>query len=120
MTTVTILPIENALGATSFQAVSGGRIAEGKTVGQAMDALADKFPEMSGDAVVIVRSLRADEWFTQEQQARLQELMSRWREERDRGVALPPAEQTELNALVELELAASAHRSAAIAERLGR
>ena len=59
-----------------------------------------------------------DAFFTAEQQERLQQLMSRWREARDSGNALPPEEQAELDGLVEAELRASAARAAALRREL--
>jgi hypothetical protein len=63
---------------------------------------------------------RPDDLFTAAQQARLAELMARWRAARDEGRTLPADEQAELVALVEAELAASAARSAARADEMGR
>jgi hypothetical protein len=58
--------------------------------------------------------LRPDQFFTAEQQQRLEELMARWRQARDAGLLLPQAEQAELDALVEAELRASMQRAAAL------
>ena len=64
-------------------------------------------------------SAKEDETATlYEQIGRLKELMTRWREDRDSGRALSPAEQQELNALVESELEASARRAASLADQL--
>jgi hypothetical protein len=54
----------------------------------------------------------ADEYFTAEQQTRLAELMSRWRQARDAGTSLPVAEQAELDSLVAAELQAATARGA--------
>jgi hypothetical protein len=43
----------------------------------------------------------------------LSELMNLWRLARDQGQELPPAQQAELNGLVEIELRAAASRTAA-------
>lgn len=64
----------------------------------------------------LTRPAGADEFFTADQQARLAELMTRWRQVRDAGATLPPAEQAELEALTAAELrAATARASAALA-----
>lgn len=62
----------------------------------------------------------ADEFFTTDQQGRLAELMTRWRQARDAGVALPPTEQAELEALTAAELRAATARASAPSPRLGR
>jgi hypothetical protein len=67
-----------------------------------------------------VQHLRPDRFFTAAQQQRLDALMTRWRTARDQGATLPPDEQTELEALIEAELQASAARAATLADALGR
>ena len=59
-----------------------------------------------------VQRSQPDEFFTAEQQRRLYELMARWRSAGDTGAVLPPAEQLELNALVETELRGATARAA--------
>ena len=46
--------------------------------------------------------------------------MARWRTARDQGATLPVDEQTELEALIDAELQASAARAATLADALGR
>jgi hypothetical protein len=46
--------------------------------------------------------------------------MARWQTARDLGSTLTPEEHTELEALVEAELRASAARAAELADSLGR
>jgi hypothetical protein len=53
-----------------------------------------------------------DRFFTEDQQRRLRELMTRWRAARDAQASLPADEQEELNALVEAELRAATARAA--------
>ena len=57
-------------------------------------------------------------FFTAEQQARLNELMARWRAARDGGTVLSPAEQEELEALVEAEVRAASRRTVALLREL--
>ena len=120
MTTVAILPVTSGMGAVTYQAVSGGRIAAGSTVGEALDALVAQFPEVNADALVVIQQFRPDRFFSSEQQQRLQQLMARWREVRDCGGEWSETEQAELESLIQFELAASATRAAESAERLGR
>lgn len=120
MTTVAILPVESEAGTTTFQAVSGRRIAEGKTAGQALDALTAQFPDVGTESLLIVQRLRPDGFFAAVPQQRLQALIESWRDARERGGMLSPAEQAELESLVEAELVASGRRAAAVAKELGR
>lgn len=120
MTTVSILPVPTENGGIVYRAVSGGRHREGKTAGQALDALAAELSEEERSTLVIVRHHRPDRFFTAEQLAKLEELMARWRTARDAGTALPPQEQAELDALVDAELRAAADRAEAIAGEVGQ
>ena len=92
----------------------------GNTAGQALDALAAQLPEAEVGTLVIVQNMRPDRFFDVDQQRRLTELMARWRAARDAGTPLPPAEQAELDALVEEEVRASAKRTAALLHELTR
>jgi hypothetical protein len=85
-----------------------------------LDALTAQLSADEASTLVIVQSLRPDHFFTAAQQQRLATLMARWRTARDQGGTLPVDEQTELEALVEAELRASAARAAALADALGR
>lgn len=62
--------------------------------------------------LLVLQQFRPDPFFTAEQQSRLQDLMSRWREARDRDGEMLPAEQAELEALVAAETVAAGHRAA--------
>jgi hypothetical protein len=63
--------------------------------------------------------LRPDQYFTEEQQRRLVNLMARWRHARDSGASLS-ADQAELDLLVEEELRAAAKRATALLDELGK
>jgi hypothetical protein len=120
MTKVTILrtPIEQ--GELHYHASTGAKHAQGRTAGEALDALT---AQLSGDETstfVIVQSLRPDSFFTAAQQQRLSVLMERWRTARDHGQSLSTEEQTELEALIDAELQASAARAVALASTVGR
>lgn len=120
MTKVAILPEPSLTGDTMYRAVAGARQAVAKTVGAALDALtAQLSPEESG-TLVVVQNHRPDQFFTIQQQARLEDLMDRWRAARDAGKSLSPSEQAELNSLVDSEVQASGKRAAAALADLER
>jgi hypothetical protein len=120
MTKVAILPIPTERGDLSYRAIAGEKHAQGKTAGEALDALTAQLSADEASTLVIVQSLRPDRFFTAAQQERLAALMDRWRAARDQGTTLPADEQTELEALIAAELHASAARAAALADALGR
>ncbi len=119
MARVAILPVPTD-GGISYHAVAGDKHAQGKTPGEALDALTVQFSQSELGTLVIVQNLHPDAFFSATQQQRLAELMERWRRVLDVGQNLLPAEQLELDALVEAELRASAARAAALAGELGR
>lgn len=118
MTTVAIVPI-SANGGTTYQAVAGQCHSEGRTVGEALDALTLQLPEDDGESLIVVQRFRGDAYFSATQRSRLKLLMERWRGLRDHGQTLPADEQAELQTLVDAELAASAARSAKVAGEFG-
>jgi hypothetical protein len=118
MTRVAILPVAGDGGNQASSAISGERHSEGRTAGEALNALSGQLAPDESGTVVILQNFRPDCFFTAEQQARLHELMGRWRIARDTGGALDSAEQTELDALINAELLASGARAAAIADEL--
>ena len=120
MTKVAILPIPTEQGDLAYHAVAGEKHAQGKTAGEALDALTAQLSADEASTLVIVQSLRPDHFFNAAQQERLAALMARWRAARDQGQTLPVDEQTELEALVEAELRASAARAAALGDAVGR
>ena len=61
-----------------------------------------------------------DRFFGVHEHQRLADLMARWRAAQELGQALPTGDQAELSALVEAELRASAARTAALADEIGR
>ena len=113
MTTVTILPTETDTGVRVYDAVSGARVASGKTAGAALDALTEEYPELDSGSLVVVQRFRPDEHFGAEQRRRLEELMRRWRAARDSGSALSADEAAELGSLIDEELTASGQRAEA-------
>src|SRR6266567_9312842 len=107
MTKVAILPESAQSGQVTYRAIAGRRQSVGKTAGEALDALTSSLPEKEIDTLVIVQHQRPDQFFTAEQQARLNELMARWRAARDAASTLSPAEQAELDNLVDAEVRAA-------------
>jgi hypothetical protein len=100
--------------------VAGDKHSQGRTAGEALDALTAQLPQDESGTLVIVQSLRPDRFFNASQQQRLAELMGGWRVAQDRGEALSAEEQRELEALVDAELRSTMDRAAAIAEELRR
>lgn len=111
MTTIAILPENPGSAATSYLAIAGQVHCVGKTAGQALDALTSKL-NGGESTLVIVQHLRPDRFFSEAQQERLEELMSRWRHAQETDSVLPSADQAELEALVEAELKAAGARAA--------
>jgi hypothetical protein len=102
----------------TYRAAAGPLQTVGRTAGEAVDALAAQLPEDQAGTLIIVRDLRPDRYFTEEQRQRLGELMARWRSARDAGAALPEAEQTELERLVDEEVRAAGKRAAELLREL--
>ena len=119
MTTVAILPVPTEKG-MSYQGTAGDKHSVGRTLGEALDALTPQIPDAEAGLVVVVQSLRPDEFFSTVQQQRLGELMAAWRQARDLETTFSVAEQGELDALIEAELYASASRTARLADEAGR
>lgn len=115
MTTVAVLPATDTRSETTYHAIAGDRRASGRTMGEALDALA---PQLEGDdnaaTLVVVQKQRPDRFFTAAQQQRREELMAQWRAARDAGRELPAEAQAELERLVLAEVRAAGQRAAAL------
>ena len=120
MTKVAILPESTEPGRITYRAIAGRQQSVGKTAGEALDALTSTLSDEASATMVIVQHQRPDEFFNAQQQARLKELMLRWRAARDGGSSLAPGEQSELDALVEAETRAAGERAAALLKELER
>ena len=77
MTKVAILPIPAEQGALSYRAIAGEKHAQGKTAGEALDALTAQLSADEASTLVIVQSLRPDRFFIAAQQERLTALSHR-------------------------------------------
>ena len=117
---VAIVPEPLTGGEVRYRAIAGEHQVVARTAGAALDALAAELPDDEGGTLVIVQRHRPDQFFNLQQQRRLAELMARWREARDGGGSLSPEDQAELEALVDVEVRASAERTSAILHDLGQ
>jgi hypothetical protein len=120
MTTIAIIGENAGTDAAVYRAVAGKRQSQGKTAGEAIDAMTAQLNGEEVGTLVIVQNLLPDRFFSAAQQQRLTELMAQWRTARDTGKAFPADLQTELNALIAAELQAAAQRAAAIRQELGK
>lgn len=120
MTKIAILWIPSAKGHPSYRAVAGRNQSQGKTAGEALDALTRQLPSDESGIMVIVQTFRPDRYFSRAQQDRLQQLMEELQSALEQGKDLLPSERTELEALVNEELRASAQRASELADELGR
>lgn len=114
MTTIAIIPENHGPSSTSYRAVAGNKEAVGRSAGEALDAMISQLNESASGTFLVVQHPRSDPYFTAAQQQRLEALMTRWRAARDNQTPLPPAEQAELEALVEAEVRAAGQRAAAL------
>ncbi len=120
MRMITILPENVGAQNASFRAVAGEKKSSGKTVGEALDALTAQLGEDESGTLVVIQQFRPDKYFTATQQARLSDLMNKWRSARDAQQQLSVAEQSELEALVAAQLEGSAQRTEAMMSKLGK
>jgi hypothetical protein len=113
MSTVSIIQEKSEQSSSRFRALSGTRQSVGRTPGEALDALNAELGESSGGSIVLVQQFGGDSYFSEEQNARLEALLA----QRDN---LTDLERVELESLVREEVRASAKRTEALADALGR
>jgi hypothetical protein len=118
MQTISIATIENINGDRVYRAAIGDRQSTGKTAGEALDALTVQIGNQEINGFLLLPSYQPDRFFTAQQQQRLAELMSIWRTAIDRGETLPIEQQSELDGLIEAELAATTERAKAILSQI--
>ena len=118
MTKIAILPIRGESKHIAYCAVAGHKKAEGKTAGEALDALTPLLSEDESNTIVVIQSFRPDRFFDATERQRLEILMTRWRAARDAGEMLSDVETTELNHLVEMEVRAATARTAALLQEI--
>ncbi len=113
MQTIAILP-ESTANQQLYRAICGKHQATGQTPGQALDTLEAELgttAEAVGETLVILQRFQPDDLFTAAQQQRLRELMDQFQAAIAQGKQLAPTLQTELEALVAVEMAANIQRS---------
>ena len=115
MSAITILPTHQPEG--SFRAAQGTLSADGRTAGEALDALTALLKEPATH-IVIVQSQRPDRFFGAAECARLKALMSRFKDAQTGETSLSEDERTELETLIDAELEASAERAQVLADAL--
>ncbi len=120
MPSIAIFPVVNDDGGQTFRAVAKTAQSEGRTAGEALDAVTPSLPPGSSGTVVVIQPMLPDTLFTAAQRIRLGQLMADWRAARDAGHSLPPSEAAELDCLVEDELAAATKRSEQFLQGLGQ
>lgn len=113
MTQIAIVPIASETGDIRYRAIAGERESDGRTAGEALDALTAQLSPGSQSLTLMVSTVAADTFFPVEKQLRLNQLMEDWRAARERHEELPHAMQQSLEQLVEEELLASTQRAAA-------
>ena len=120
MASVAIFSVGTNGGDVLYHAVAGDKQSDGRTAGEALDALTAQLPLDEAATVVVIQSFKPDRFFNAAQQQRLEYLTEQWRLARDAGTMLPPDQQAELEALVETETRAAGNRMAALADELKR
>jgi hypothetical protein len=103
-----------------YRAVAGRNQAQGRTAGEALDALASQLTQDETDTFVIVRSMSADRFFSAEQRRRLEQLIDQKRQALARSSSLSDEEQEELQQLVDAEIQATTARAASLIHETGR
>ena len=124
ITTIEIIQEQKDAQQTVYRAIRGEQQAVSTTPGRALDTLermlAIQGQETDEGILIIVQRFRPDDFFTADQQARLQELMSRFHNACDTGQDLSPEEKQELEGLVDAEWQAAIERGAAILRQVPR
>jgi hypothetical protein len=108
MAAATIRTDIQAADNAKFIARTGNLRAVGRTMGEALDALASQWGEITHTVPVIIQHFGSDPFFTQPQYDRMQEL-------RTRVQTLSADERTELESLIDAELDATIARLDALA-----
>jgi hypothetical protein len=114
MQTISISTDADSNGKRLYRAAIGDQASTGKTLGEAIDALTVKIGSPAINGFLLLQSCQPDRFFSAEEQQQLAALMTTWRIARDRRESLPPAQQLELDELIEAELYATAERAQSI------
>lgn len=113
MTDVSIHRDASGTSEVRYRAVAGNHQSTGRTAGEALDALNARLGPAESGSLVVVQQFQSDPFFSEEQFDRMRHLL-------DHRDTLNDTERIELEALVKEELTASAKRTEALADALGR
>jgi len=124
ITTIEIIQERKDAQQTIYRVIKGEQQAASTTPGRALDTLerilAVQGKETDEGTLIVIQRFRPDAFFTAEQQARLQELMSRLHDACDTGQDLSPEEKQKLEGLVDVEWQADIERGAALLRQVTR
>ncbi len=104
MSSIAIRTDQKETGERRFRAIAGDRQSLGRTMGEALDALTAEWGDSIQETVVLIHRFQPDQYFTQAQYDRMQDLL-------DRRSALTPEERRELEALIDAEVDATVART---------
>ena len=104
MTAITIYKEDKGAGKPRFRATAGKQQSIGRTMGEAIDALTAEWGDEVKETAILIQRFGPDEFFTQAQHDRMQELLARRQ-------SLGPQERTELESLIDEELEATVART---------
>jgi regulator of protease activity HflC (stomatin/prohibitin superfamily) len=104
MTSIAMRTENRQPGAPQFRAVAGNRQSVGRTMGEALDALAMDWDDDIQEIAVFIQRLQPDAYFTAAQYHRMQELLTR-------RATLTAEERVELETLIDAELDATVART---------
>jgi hypothetical protein len=113
MTAVSIHREQEDTNTLRFRAVAGSHQSLGRTPGEALDALNAQLDPSESGSLIVVQQMQSDPYFSESQYLRMRNLL-------DRRASLTDLEREELEGLVKAELIASAKRTEALANALGR
>jgi hypothetical protein len=114
MQTISIFQESGNRKKPSYRAIQGQQQAKGKTPGQALDSLERLAKDQEENSLVILQRFGTDTFFSQQQQERLQDLMSQLQEAINDDASLTQSERAELEQLIDIEWAGAIARAAAI------
>jgi regulator of protease activity HflC (stomatin/prohibitin superfamily) len=107
MTSIAMRTENRQAGAPQFRAVAGHRQCVGRTMGEALDALATDWDDDIQEIAVFIQRLQPDAYFTAAQYHRMQELLTR-------RATLTAEERVELETLIDAELDATVARTGSL------
>ena len=118
MTTVSIHPIPNEDGGSTYHAFAGDRRGDGRTPGEAVDAVLSQWIGSAASTLVVLHHNRADRFFSEQQRIELDSLMRKLRQAKETGESLSREDQAKLESLVNTELRAAGERAKFMADSL--